>query len=221
MLEWMSSAVRRLDRAQRVAAAMLRLIADEFRHARIQAGLSQAAVARAAGISRAELSRIERAAAPWVTLQTISAVAIVLGQMPSIRLFPDGSPLRDAGHVNLLERLHRELPRELSWRTEVPIASTGDRRAWDAVIGGPGWTLRVEGEMRIHDAQAMERRIALKRRDDGNPDVLLLVARSRANREALVVVGPRLRATFPLDSRTILSALRAGRSPGGSGIAVL
>ncbi len=75
--------------------------------------------------------------------------------------------------------------------------------------------------MRIHDAQAMERRIALKRRDDGNPDVLLLVARSRANREALVVVGPRLRATFPLDSRTILSALRAGRSPGGSGIVVL
>jgi hypothetical protein len=79
----------------------------------------------------------------------------------------------------------------------------------------------VECETRLFDVQALERRIALKRRDDGSPDVLLLVPRTRTNREAMTVAGDRLRSAFPLETRAVLSALRAGVRPGGSGIVLL
>ena len=217
----MPTVLRRVDRARRLSATILRTVADELRHARIQAGLSQAQVAAAAGISRAELSRIERLAAPWITVETICRIAVVLGFAPSLRLYPDGPPLRDAGQLRVLESLHGEIHSSLDWGTEVTLASTGDQRAWDAVITGPDWRLPVECEMRMFDIQALERRIALKRRDDGDPHVLLLLPRTRANREALVAAGSRLRVLFPLDTRTVLAALRAGKHPGGSGIVLL
>jgi hypothetical protein len=90
---------------------------------------------------------------------------VVVGLVPSLRFFADGTPLRDAAHVKLLERLHGTLASSLRWRTEVPLNVTADRRAWDAEIAGSGWRIVVEAETRLHDAQALERRVALKRRD--------------------------------------------------------
>lgn len=217
----MPTVQRRFDQATRLSAGLRRATGDEFRHARIQAGLSQARVAAGAAISRAELSRIERAAAPWVSVQTVCRVAVVLGLVPSLRLYPGGARLRDAASVRALDALHRELHPSLGWATEVPLAASGDRRAWDAMITGRLWRLPVECETRLFDIQALERRIALKRRDDGDPPVLLLVPRSRANRQALAAAGRHLRMAFPLDARTMLAALRQGNDPGRGGIVVI
>jgi transcriptional regulator with XRE-family HTH domain len=221
MVGIVSTIQRRADRARSLSDALMRSVGDEFRHARIQAGLSQEATAAAAGISRSELGRLERARAPWLTLDVVCRVAVVLGLAPSLRLYPADSPMRDAASIRVLGALRAELHPTLRWATEVVLAGGRDRRAWDAVITGPGWRLVVECETRLFDVQALERRVALKRRDDGDPNVVLLVPRTRGNYAALAAAETRLRSAFPLDTRLVLGALRDGRDPGGSGIVLL
>jgi hypothetical protein len=106
-------------------------------------------------------------------------------------------------------------------RTEVPLPIIGDRRAWDGVIVGGEEPVGLEAETRILDAQAVERRIALKQRDGGIRRVVLLVLDSAANRRAVDSASRLLTERFPLDSRSVLGALGAGRIPPASGIAFL
>jgi hypothetical protein len=52
------------------------------------------------------------------------------------------------------------------------------------------------------------------------PRAILLLRYTRHNRR-IVAESPELRRAFPLGSRQILTALRAGRDPGGDGILFL
>ena len=107
---------------------------------------------------------------------------------------------------------------------EVPLPIEGDLRAWDAEIRGREprpWRARIEAETRIADGQALERKLALKLRDDPGGHLILLVADTRANRRALAALGPGLREMLPLGAREVLGALDAGREPAGSGIVML
>jgi hypothetical protein len=80
----------------------------------------------------------------------------------------------------------------------------------------------TEAETRIGDAQALERRIRLKQRDDPRATIVLLVAaRTDHNRRVIGAHREALRDLLPLDGRPILEALRRGRCPGGSGIVLL
>lgn len=214
----MSTVLRRRARANQLSNDLRRTIAVELRNARLQAGLSLDDIARATGLSKAEISRVERGLAPWVSVETICLLAVVVGLAPSIRLYPEGSPLRDAAHGALLARLRRQLPATLRWRPEVPLPIPGDKRAWDATIRGEGWWVAVEAESRLYDLQALERRLALKRRDGGDPRVILLINDTRPNRAALASARESLRSEFPLEARDILAPLRAGRAPAGSGV---
>jgi hypothetical protein len=108
----------------------------------------------------------------------------------------------------------------LRWSTEVPVAGPGDFRAWDAVVRAPGWRVVVEAETAIRDVQALERKIALKVRDGGNPQLVLLVADTAANRRALAA-APAAFADLPLRNRLLLKDLRGGTDPGSSGILIL
>lgn len=142
----------------------------------------------------------------------------------TLRVYPAGDPIRDRAQLALLERLRVRLPPSLRWRPEVPLPIDGDLRAWDAEIRGREprpWRARVEAETRIADGQALERKLALKLRDDPGGHLILLVADTRANRRALVALGPGLREMLPFGAREILSALDAGREPPGSGIVML
>lgn len=214
----MSTVLRRRARATQLASDLRRTVAVELRTSRLQSGLSLDDVALATDLSKAEVSRVERGLAPWVRLGTICRIATVLGLTPSIRLYPDGPPLRDAAHAELLARLRHELPPTLQWRTEVPLPIPGDRRAWDATIHGGGWWVAVEAETRLLDLQALERRVALKRRDAGEPSVILVINDPRPNRAILEAARESLRTAFPLDARHILGALRAGRAPTAGGL---
>jgi len=70
--------------------------------------------------------------------------------------------------------------------------------------------------------QALQRRVALKRRDDPNiTGVVLLLADTRHNRDLLREHGEALRTDFPVDGSRFLAALAAGRIPGGSGVVLL
>jgi hypothetical protein len=100
----------------------------------------------------------------------------------------------------------------------------GDQRAWDGMIGrltGLADSIPVEAETRWLDAQAQTRRVMLKLRDSGFDHVLLVLADTRRNREALALAGPILLAEFPIPARQALAALRGGEHPGGSSCVLL
>ena len=84
-------------------------------------GLSIRAVARAAGIDAAHLSRIERgSAAP--SQDALVAIATAMGYRTSIRLFPsDGPRIRDHVQVRMIEALLRDLRPRWVPRLEVAV----------------------------------------------------------------------------------------------------
>ena len=217
----MATRERRIDRGRRRARQGLATIGEEFREARLSGGLSQEQVADAVGISQGELSRIERGAAPWVTFETLATIAAVLGLDLPLRTFPCASPIRDAAQLQLLAKLRALLPEDLTWRTEVPLPIERDLRAWDAVVGGPGWRVPVDAETRLRDVQALARREALKRRDDGAETTILLVADTRHNRQVLRLAKSDLANDFPIAGTVLLAALSRGERPTGSGILFL
>jgi hypothetical protein len=150
-----------------------------------------------------------------------SRAAAAVGLKLSVRLYPDGDPARDAAQLALLERIRQRLPQEATWRTEVPLPISGDRRAWDAVATLGANQLACEAETRLRDVQALERRLALKQRDGGMAIVVLVIADTLGNRKALHHHREQLRQRFPLDSRQILAVLKSGHFPTMSGIVVL
>jgi transcriptional regulator with XRE-family HTH domain len=202
---------------------MLRL-GEEHRVARVGAGLSLRDTAAASGSSRSQLSRFERGAIDRASLTELGAWFGVLGLDLVIKAYPAGDPIRDRAQLALLERFRARLHPTLRWRTEVPLPIEGDLRAWDAEITDAKpdrWRARVEAETKIADGQALERRLALKLRDDPGGHLILLVSDTRANRAALRSMGVGLRQLLPLETRAILTALAAGRDPGMSGIVIL
>ena len=183
------------------------------------AGLSLRAAGDASGTPKRQLWRVERGEIERVSLADLGAWFSVLGLDLSVKVFPAGDALRDAASQRLLERLRAELHPVLGWRTEVGLPIEGDLRAWDAEIRGTVprlWRCRVEAETRISDAQALERKLALKLRDDPGGHLLLLVADTRANRAALSTLRQGLGELFPASARATLAALREGREPPGN-----
>lgn len=191
-----------------------------WRELRLGAGLTQATVARAAGIARTTYADLERGRTIQVTLLRAAIVSAVLGQDLSTKLYPFGPPVRDAAHIRLLSDFaNRVSP---TWRRthEAPIPIEGDRRAWDLLLEGPV-SIGVEAETRPGDLQALERAIHLKQRDSGVKRVLLVVRGSRRNRLLISSLLPVLRTAFPLATAEVMRALRDGRDPGADGLAVL
>jgi len=172
-------------------------------------------------MSHSQLARIEHGEIAAATVDQIARAAAVLGLRTSIRLYPESEPIRDVGHHRLIERLRARVHPSLFWRTEVPLGVPGDLRTWDVETGTRSWSVKAEAETRLADIQALERKLALKRHDDGEPTVVLLVADTRHNARVLRAVRESLRDAFPLDTREILAALGASRDPGRGGIVVL
>jgi transcriptional regulator with XRE-family HTH domain len=202
----------------------MRHVADDSRQARVNAGLSQREVAWAIGTSHSKVSRFERGATLTSDLPFVAAFCAAVGLDLAIRTYPAGDPIRDRAQLALLERLRVRLHPTLRWRTEVPLPIENDLRAWDAEIRGRDprpWRARVEAETRIADGQSLERKLALKLRDDPDGHLILLVSDTRSNRAALSSLAPGLDAMLPRSTRAILSALTAGREPPGSGIAII
>ena len=149
------------------------------------------AIAAATGISAPVGSRIERGVLESVTFEQVMRMGAAVGLHLTARLYPAGEPIRDAAHRALIERLRLRLHPSLLVMTEVPLPIPGDRRAWDAIIRGLGWQIPVEAETRPRDAQAVDRRIALKLRDAGFDDVILLLLNSAHKPKARRERSPR------------------------------
>ncbi len=197
---------------------MLASIGEELREGRIQAGLTQGELGAIAGISPAEISRIERAQSPHVAYESLVMLASALGLDLPLRAFPNGDPVRDAAQLALIGRLRALLPPSLRQRTEVPLGIPGDLRAWDVVVDGPGWSIPVEAETRLRDVQALLRRVGLKARDGRADRLILLVADTRHNRHVLRLAAAEFAGAFPVRGRDALLALRTGVEPPGRSV---
>jgi transcriptional regulator with XRE-family HTH domain len=216
----MPARVDRRGDGRRRGERLVRMLGSEWQHARVAAGLAQRHVAAAVGASRSRISRIERGEVRGLTIVRAAEISAVLGMDLTVRQFPAGPPLRDAGHIALLARFDGVVSPPYRITREAPMPIAGDRRAWDRRLDGPA-CIGVEAETRVADLQDLEREIALKVRDSGVNRAILLLARSRHNRELLRAELPSLRQSFPLGTREVLAALRAGRDPGANGLIVL
>lgn len=205
------------SRGRTLTAAVL----AELRDARLDRGLAGATVARAAGRSPAQYSRLERGLTASVSILEASILLAAVGLELSVRAYPRGQRLRDASHVALLDRLRVRLHGSLRFVTEVPFPSPDDRRAWDAVITDRHWRVGVEAETKPRDRQALERRLALKLRDGDVGCVVLLLLDSRHNRDFVRSSSEVLAERFPIPARRVLEFLRAGVNPGGNSIVLL
>lgn len=193
----------------------------ELRNARLDRNLGEATVAAALGVSASQYSRIERGLTRGITIEQATVLLAAVGLDLAVRAFPAGQPLRDAGHVSLLDRFRARLHVSLRVRTEVPFPTPGDLRAWDVVVAGLDWRHGYEAETRPRDRQALERRLALKARDGDVDAVSLLLSDSRHNRDFLRIHGPVLRERFPVPSRHALQMLGAGSDPGAGSVILL
>jgi transcriptional regulator with XRE-family HTH domain len=139
----------------------------DIRGARTSAGLSLRTAGNAADMSHAQFGRIERGELPQVTVDQLSRACAAVGLRLIVRGYPDGDAVRDSAQLALLGRFRFRLPERAGWATEVPLSPSGDLRAWDGIATVAGERFAIEAETRLHDIQALERRIALKQRDGG------------------------------------------------------
>jgi len=214
----------RNDKATIARAASARIRTDvgrELAETRRLAGLSQLDAARAVAMSHAQLGRIERAELAGLTVDQVCRAAAAVGLRCSVRLFPDGDPVRDAAQLKLLERFRLRLPDGIRWHTEVPLPIPGDLRAWDGMATLRGRRAGCEAETRLGDIQALERRLALKLRDGAVDVLIVVVADTAANRGALARHREVLRPLLPQDGRQVLAAFRAGHLPDQNGLLLL
>jgi transcriptional regulator with XRE-family HTH domain len=216
----MSTRERPADRGRRRADESIRLLGREARTARIGAGLSSRAVARATGTSHQQVLRFERGLLGLVPIRDAGAWCATVGLDLVVRVFPAGDPIRDAGQQRLLARLRATIHPALRCRTEVPLPMHGDLRAWDLIIQAPGVRVAVEAETVLADLQALERRLHRKQRDGGVDRLILLIADTRGNRLA-IDAAPAAFAGFSRDARGALRALRSGLVPERSALVLL
>jgi transcriptional regulator with XRE-family HTH domain len=196
-------------------------VGDELRRARLNGGVSQAAVAAALDCSATTISRVEQGRVRGLAVRHVLACAAAVGLVLRVGLYPAGHAVRDASQLRLLDAFRPRLSSAWRWQTEVPMPIRGDLRAWDAVLSKIGCRIGVEAISRVGDVQAQSRAALLKARDSGVDRVILLVRDTDANRRTLHAAGDVLVGSFPLGTKQVMRALSAGIDPGANGIVIL
>ncbi len=216
----MGTRSRPVDRAVRRIEEDLHRVLLDIGSGRRNAGLSFDTIGAACHVDGSTAARVVSGETLNPDLRLLAAMAATVGQELRLRVFPSGDPIRDVGQQRLLARFRPRVGARLRWRTEVPLPLDGDLRAWDAVVSGDGWAIAVEAETVLDDLQALERRIALKKRDSGMARVILVVANTRRNRRALAA-APAAFVGMRGHARRVLGALGQGLEPGDSAVVLL
>ena len=217
MIAAMAANERNLSRARLRARRILADLASELRHARIAAGLSQTELGLRLGVSGDKIWKFEHERLPSLSIVDACEIGALLGLDVTVRAYPNGVRLRDAGQAPRLVKLLSNVGTPLRYRTDVPLPRRDDARelrAWDAVVFGRDERTAIELESRLMDVQATTRRHNLKRRDDPVDHFLLVVADTKHNRRVLAEFADLLADLPRLRTANVLAALRAGRHPG-------
>ena len=213
----MPAVMRILDEAMRREAKLRRQLGEELRQARFISGLSQRDVAAVLGCCGATISRVERGLVPRLTLRHVTRHAAVIGLILRADVLPAGASIRDAGQLKVINRLEPHVGAPFRWMLEMPIGPR-DLRAFDAGAVQPGCRVAFDVWSRVRDLQAQARASQRKQVDARIDRLILVFGDTWSNRRAVREAGEALRRAFPLTSRQILGALRAGSDPGANGI---
>jgi transcriptional regulator with XRE-family HTH domain len=204
-------------------------IGEEFERIRIDAGATKAQAARAAGVDRTFIGRVEAGLA-HPSLETLVAYAIALGADLSIRVYPGtGPPLTDRHQARMVEEVLRQLDPTWLPHLEVPV-SRPSRGVIDAVFERRDQPLLVISEFQstLPRLEQQLRWIAEKAQAIGSSDLIgdgpvpptsrLLVLRSTAStRDVAREFVATLRAAYPAPTRDAVNSLRSGTCwPGDS-----
>jgi transcriptional regulator with XRE-family HTH domain len=204
--------------ARERATGQRREIGRAIRTARMGAGVTQLRIGLLVGRSPGWVSRLERGGIPGVPLDQLAVVAAVVGLRLGIAVYPNGGTVRDAGQIALLRRFRERIGPAWSWRLEVPMPLSGDRRAVDAVITAGTQQCVVEAVVRLVDLQAQLRAMRLKTRDLGIERLVVVVAATHVNRRVLGGAADVAGLSLPVGGRAALRSLRAGRVPDGDAL---
>ena len=208
--------------ADRRARALRHGLAADVARMREDAGLTQSAVARLAGVHPSVVSRLEdESLRP--TLETYVRICAAIGADFAARAYPNTGPaIHDRHQVRMAELLVAALdPR---WSAIPEVAVRRPARGWiDAVLHDPRARMLVGSELES-DLRRVEQVIrwsaekvqSLASADrwgswsaDGPPTVsqLLVVRWTRTNREVVATARRQLRAAYPADPVDALDAL--------------
>jgi transcriptional regulator with XRE-family HTH domain len=201
----------------RIVAAVL----TELRNARLDANLSQAALAKKLGWTQTRYSRFERNADP-ITVEDVCLVAIVLGLKPRFDLYRVDEGLRDQGSVGLVNRFCALLSPVWLVMREAPFPNLGDFRSWDVLLRlGSSFRVGVEAETRLRELEGLVRRIRQRELHGDVNEILVVLSRSGHNRSNVDAFRTALGPSYLTPSGDLLAALRTGRQVPGSGVILL
>lgn len=202
-------------------------IGDQLRTFRLDAGLSQAAVARAAGVSTGHVCDLESGTAE-ASLEMLLRLGAVLGVDPSVKLFPNAGPLvRDRHQVAMTEALIKALSPRWSVSPEVavyrPVHGVIDVVLQDR--SGPASVAtelqsqlrRVEQQVRWHHAKA-DALAELPEQRGRRSGRLLIVRNTLAIREAFRSASGLLSAAYPVSASAAVAALTGDAAWPGSAV---
>ena len=178
-----------------------------------------AAVGGFVGVSPQTIMRTERPS----SVRTPNPIelakhAAAVGMRVRIKAYPEGPPIRDAAQIALMRDFRTRTTDAVPMRVEQPVTdAAADRRAFDATLDLPGGC-GLEFITRFHDCQAQLRSALLKQRDSGLSRLIIVVKDTNRNRRAVAAVADLVADTFPVGTRAGLTALAAGKDPGGNAL---
>ncbi|HEU0236506.1 MAG TPA: helix-turn-helix transcriptional regulator [Candidatus Limnocylindrales bacterium] len=212
--------------AARRTSETRRALATQLLHLREDAGITQAELASAVGLSQGYIAQIEAGLAR-PTIETYTALSMALGSDLSVRIYPNTGPaIRDRQQAPIVEALLRLIgPR---WRAfpEVPVRAP-TRGVVDLVLhreGPPSVIVASEIESEIRRLEQRLRWHAEKAAAMPSSDVwaaavaaggpvpavsrLLILRSTRANRQIARDFEQTLRAAYPASASDCFRALR-------------
>lgn len=196
---------------------LLRALGVETRRLREDAGLSQAVIARAAGISPSHLSYVE-AGLREPSLEVLLRLGAVLGADLSIRYFPVTGPrIRDRHQLAMAEAVLPLVRAAWHARPEVPVYRPVrgiidlvlDHRTQPTTLATElqSELRRVEQQVRWANQKA-DALAALPELEDRSVSRLLIVRNTHAMREVVRAAEATLGAAYPANAEEAVASLR-------------
>lgn len=192
---------------------------------REEAGVTQAQLARCAGVAQSHLWKIEAGEAQ-PSLRVLLAIGSCLGADLGVRYFPGVGPrIHDRFQAPTIEALLRELHPDWNAQLEVPVPAV--RGVLDLVLRRPtdGIVVACESHSEVRRLELIVRRLAekaaaLPSQLQGEPLVsrLLLLRSTTATRSIARAYESTFAAAFPARASAAVAALRDGEEWPGPAI---
>jgi transcriptional regulator with XRE-family HTH domain len=212
-------------RGRERAFVVARRIGFALRDARRRAGLRQVDIAERAGISQSFYSRLERGLATSASVETLAASAEAVGHQLAafLELAPGATPPRDVEHLRTQQLVvvaaaagewratpEAALPDDGPWPRSIDVLLRRPARGETAVVEVVNYLADVGDAIRNLEAKVL----AVARRETvGTVAGLLLVRRTRRNRQVVSDLRTLFAARYPGSSSAWLRALRDPTAP--------